>query len=64
MQGNGSIRRNAFEIRLEYDNKGLCRKREVYIGSIVPWSIVALVTLACGKALVNIPPSFWDFFKR
>ena len=34
------------------------------MGLIVPWSIVALVALFAGKAIISIPPSFWELFKK
>jgi hypothetical protein len=55
---------NAYECKEEFGKDGKCLKRERAIGPIVPWSIVALVALLAGKALVSIPPSFWEFLRR
>lgn len=39
-------------------------KKERVIGFIVPWAIVAVVFALQGHAIVNVPPSFWEFFRR
>ena len=56
--------RNAYESEEKFTPDGKCVERRRAIGPIVPWSIVALAALVAGKALVNLPPSFWDFFGR
>jgi hypothetical protein len=57
--------KNAYECKVEYSRDGKrLTKRERSIGPIVPWSIVALVALLMGRAVIELPPSFWSFFKR
>jgi hypothetical protein len=56
--------KNAYECKEEFSRNGKCLKRERAIGPIVVWAIVALTAFLTGKALVNLPPSFWGFFRR
>ena len=51
--------KNAYECKEEFSRNGKCLKRERAIGPIV-----ALTAFLTGKALVNLPPSFWGFFRR
>ena len=60
-----SFMRDAYSCKEEYGPDGkFLKKRERSIDPIVPWAIVALATLLAGRAVVTIPPSFWEFFKR
>ena len=52
--------RNALEFKAEYDPKGKCRKKEVNIGGIVIWAVVALTALYMGVRF--LPPGFWAWF--
>jgi hypothetical protein len=56
--------KNAYEVREEFSRDGKCLKRERNLGPIVAWAIVALVALISGRAVIQFPPSFWEFFKR
>ena len=55
--------KNAWESRETYSGKNLT-SRERVVGGIVVWGVVAIVALVLGRALVSIPPTFWDFLKR
>jgi hypothetical protein len=54
----------AYERKRKYDATGQCREDEQSIGQIVVWGLVAIVALLAGKALVNLPPNFWDHLTR
>ena len=56
--------KNAYEYKEEFSPEGKRLKRELNVGPIVPWTIVALTALITGKAIASIPSSFWEFFKR
>jgi len=56
--------KNAFEYEIELSPRGKLLKRRVVVGGIVVWGLVALATIVMGRALISIPPSFWEFFKR
>jgi hypothetical protein len=58
------VMKNAFEYELELNPRGRTVKRRVVVGGVVVWGVVALAAITMGKALVSLPPSFWDFFKR
>jgi hypothetical protein len=55
---------SAYEYSEEFGKDGKCLKRKWVVGAIVPWTIVALVALFAGRAIVSIPPSFWEFLKK
>jgi hypothetical protein len=57
------IMKNAFEFKTEYGRTGQPTKREWSVGPIVIWAVVAILALLTGKALINLPTSFWGFFK-
>ncbi len=56
--------KNAFEYEVELNGRGKLLKKRFSIGPIVVWAIVAIVLCFAGRALLNIPPSFWRFFGR
>jgi hypothetical protein len=57
--------RNAYECKEEFGRDGKCVSRQRAIGPVVVWGLVTIVSLAMGRALVNLPPpSFWDFIRH
>ena len=56
---------NAYKSKKEYTPDGRhLRRTECTVGSIVPWSIVALAAILVGHGMVNLPPFFWEVLKR
>jgi hypothetical protein len=56
--------KSAYTFKEEFNDDGKCTRRERDIGAIVPWSIVALVALLTGKALLGLPASLWESFTK
>ena len=54
----------AYECREVFSPNGKCLMRERSIGAVVPWGVVAVVSVIAGKALGGIPPGLWEFFKK
>jgi hypothetical protein len=54
----------ALERTRKFNAKGDLIEESFSIGPIIPWAIVAIIALFAGKALVNIPPSFWTLFGK
>ncbi len=54
----------AYECIEKFDKAGRIRERHRSIGGIAVWGLVALATVVRGLAAVNIPPSFWELFKK
>jgi hypothetical protein len=55
---------NAYECIEKFDKEGRIRQRHRSIGGITVLGLVALAAVLLGRAAVNIPPSFWEFFKK
>jgi hypothetical protein len=56
--------RNLYESKEKFGRDGRCTERERAVGPIVAWMVVAIIGLLTRQALVGLPPTFWEFFKK
>jgi hypothetical protein len=56
--------KNAFEYEIKLNQQGKPLQKRIVVGPIVVWAIFAIVAILSGRALLNLPASLWDFFKR
>lgn len=56
---------NAYELKEEWtaDGKKLLR-RELTLGPITVWGLIAIVAILKGQTLASWPTSFWNIFHR
>jgi len=54
----------AYERKEEFSSDGKCLRREWSVGAIVPWALVVLVAILRDVAMLPIPPSLLEIFKR
>lgn len=55
---------DAYKMERRFNDKGRCVEETYRVGAVVPVSFVMIFALCAGKALIDIPPSFWDIFKH